>query len=94
MKITNDGVSQSSVTPALQTPAAVTAQPAGVESAAPDSDSYTPSAEFARLIGLAKQEPAVREDRVREVMLRLQSGEYLTPQGAASTADAILNSPD
>jgi len=94
MKIDNNGVSQTSVTPAQPTPGAVPTQPASVGSAASESDSYTPSAELARLIGLANQEPAVRDNRVRDVMQRLQSGEYLTPQSAAKTADAILNSLD
>ncbi len=94
MKINNNGVSQASVAPAQPTPATTPAQLASVDSAASESDSYTPSAELARLIGLAKQEPAVREDRVRDVTQRLQSGAYLTPQSAAKTADAILNSPD
>ena len=90
MKITNNGISQTSLTPAQATPdAASVGRDAPVGSAA-EGDAYTPSAEWVRLIELAKAEPEVRESRVQEVLARLQSGAYLDATSASKTADAIL----
>jgi hypothetical protein len=95
MKVTSTGVSQTSLTPAQQaagaSPAARDAQPEG---ATQSNDGYTPSAEWLRLVDLVKQTPDVRDNRVREVAQRLQNGDYLSPEGAARTADAMLHSLD
>jgi anti-sigma28 factor (negative regulator of flagellin synthesis) len=95
MKITNNGVSQASVTPPQGTPgAAPTQRDDAVDGAAQEGDGYTPSAEWLRLVDLVKQEPAIREDRVLEVAQRLQNGEYMSRESAEKTADAMLNSID
>ena len=95
MKVTNNGVSQTSLTPAQQTPGASPVQREGqIEGAAQDNDTYAPSAEWVRLVNLVKQEPEIRADRVREVAQRLQNGDYNSPESAANTADAILRSND
>ena len=95
MKITNNGISQSAPTPAQQVPGTPpTARDSQVDGAAQTSDAYTPSVEWLRLVDLVKREPEIREDRVREVTQRLQNGDYFSPESAAQTADAILNSLD
>ena len=95
MKITNNGVSQTSLSPTQQTSgAAPAAREAQTDAAAEPNDAYTPSAEWLRLIEQVRQEPEIREDRVREAIQRLQSGEYFSPAAAAKTADAILNAMD
>jgi cell division protein FtsN len=95
MKITNNGVSQAAVNPAQSTPGATPisrdAAPASVTS---ESDAYTPSTEWLRLVDLVKQQPEVRADRVREVAQNLQSGAYSSADSAERTADAMLQGLD
>lgn len=93
MKITNDGIS--STTP--QTPASATPATSRESEAAPPPASdtvYTPSAEWMRLLNQLSLQPDVRPDRVEAALARLQRGDYLSPESAAKTAEAMLNAQD
>ena len=94
MKITNNGISQTSLTPLQQTADSMSVSRDASATTTAESDSYTPSAEWTRLLELARQEPEIREGRVAEVVARLQSGVYLDAAAAEKTADAILSSLD
>ena len=72
---------------------AAPAVPSGEEVAldkVPTQDGYVPSAELVRLTVLARQEPELRADVVREVARRVSEGRYLTTASAAQTAEAML----
>jgi hypothetical protein len=59
-----------------------------------DSSVYIPSPDLARLTALARQEPEVRPDRLREVAANLRSGAYLTADSAQRTAQALRAAVD
>jgi len=59
-----------------------------------DQSAHIPSPELQQYAALLKQEPEVRDDRLRAVAQRLQQGYYATPQSAQQTAAAILKSAD
>lgn len=95
MKVTNNGVSQTTRTssqPAAD--ASGVARDVQVDVPAQPKDAYTPSAEWLRLVELVKQVPEIREDRIHEVSQRLQRGDYLSPDSAAKTADAMVRALD
>jgi hypothetical protein len=60
----------------------------------PTDSGYLPSVELAHLTRLARAEPEVRLQRVREVAEKYAQGHYSTPQAAAKTAAAILTGAD
>ena len=93
MKITNHGISQTPPTPKTEiSPAVDGPRETTADSVVADSDAYSASAEFVRMLDLVKQQPEVREDRVQQVLERLQRGEYFSPQSAEETADAMIGS--
>jgi anti-sigma28 factor (negative regulator of flagellin synthesis) len=95
VKITNHGVSQPCVNNAQQLAgAASSAQDTQAAETSAEADAFTPSAEWVRLVALAKQEPEIRADRVSAVLERLQNGDYFSDASAAATADALVNSLD
>jgi anti-sigma28 factor (negative regulator of flagellin synthesis) len=96
MNIINNNVSAPSVNSAQTTPGAgaISSRDAAPQSVTPESDAYTPSTEWTRLVALLKQQPEVRADRVREVSQKLQSGAYSTSDSAEKTADAMLQGVD
>jgi hypothetical protein len=95
MNITNTGVSPASVNPAQTTPgAAPLSRDASSEGVTAESDAYTPSTEWLRLVDLVKQQPDVRADRVFDVAQKLQSGVYSSADSAEKTADAMLQNLD
>lgn len=51
------------------------------------------SHELQHLLQQLNQHPEVREDRVQEVIERIQSGYYLTEEAALETAQKILENP-
>lgn len=59
-----------------------------------DQSAHIPSPELQQYAALLKQEPEIRDDRLRAVAQRLQQGYYATPQSAQQTAAAILKSAD
>jgi anti-sigma28 factor (negative regulator of flagellin synthesis) len=91
MKITNHAVGSPAVTP--QQPAqdvSPVADPS-VEAAVRATKAYTPSAELQRLLELVRAEPAIRSDRVAEIALRLQQGDYLSAITDEKVAESMLN---
>lgn len=89
MKITNDGISSTPLTPSPAVPPA----PAGAKEtdAVPrDARIYTPSAEWLQLLAQLKEQPEVREDRIQDVLLRLNQGYYDLPGVDERTAEAML----
>ena len=67
------------------------------ETAATQADQpgeHVPAPEVQHLAALAAQEPEVRENKVNEAAQRLANGDYLTPDAALRTADALLAAPE
>ena len=95
MKITNLGVANTSLTSPspLEEVVAAAGEPSN-QGVAADPQGYTPSSALLRLIDLARQQPDVREERVRAASQRLEQGIYHTPASAAETAAAILDRLD
>jgi hypothetical protein len=94
VKITHQGVSQSSVTKTHLAGAAPAARESQSAEASAETDAFTPSAEWVRFAALVKQEPEIRADRVSAVLERLQNGDYFSDASAAATAEAFINSLD
>jgi len=95
MKINNHGISGASMTPkqGISAPGVGTGKDS-TDAIAPESNAYSPSAEWLRMLDLVRQQPEVREDRVQEVIERLRRGEYSSPESVEKTADAMLQSAD
>lgn len=56
-----------------------------------ESSTHTPSPELMQFLSIARQTPQVRQKVLQQVAQRLADGDYLTPEAAEKTADAILN---
>jgi anti-sigma28 factor (negative regulator of flagellin synthesis) len=66
----------------------------GSEASASQASSHVPSSELQDLLKQVRQEPEVRQDRVREVAQRLANGYYLSAEAADRTAEAIQRTPE
>jgi hypothetical protein len=81
--------------PIPQTPAGAPTRPAAraAEStgSAPET-TFAPTAGLAQLLEAVRTAPEVRADVIESVAARLQAGELATPEAAAETAKAMLNS--
>ncbi|SRR6266542_1464777 len=58
-----------------------------------DAGSFTPTSELAALLTAVKQAPEVRAEVIESVAARLAAGELDTPEAAADTARALLDTP-
>jgi hypothetical protein len=95
MKIDCNNIPQSSINSAQHLAGtAPNARDGQAADASTSTDTYTPSAEWSRLLDLVKNEPEIRPDRISSVMDRIKSGEYFSSFSAAATAQAMINSPD
>ena len=73
-------------------PAEATRHAEGKPKPLDDNSKHIPSPELLKYIGLLQQETQVRKNLVKLVALRLKRGDYLTPEAAQKTAEAILQS--
>lgn len=97
MKInpTNISPAATQAKPAITPPGVTTSRDtSNVEGPCVDAKGYSPSPELQRLLDLVKQDPEIREDRVREVAERLRKGEYDSAESLSKTANAFLSSAD
>jgi hypothetical protein len=60
----------------------------------PAQSGYLPSTELSNLTSIAKSDPEIRPDRIRDVAQKLNHGYYGTPHAHAKTAAAILDAVD
>ena len=94
MKINTNGLSNSPLAPKLPVLPTQTSPQTSTKGLPQDSSAYTPSSEWLHLLDQVRQQPDIREDRVSAVMERLRQGYYATPDIAAKTAAAKLDSLD
>lgn len=91
MQVPNLGVSNPGLPTSTQVDAASTPPTESTVAATPTfANGYQPSAQLQQLIGLARQEPEVRGDRVQAALQRLQDGFYQTQASVDDTADAMM----
>src|SRR5947209_5186634 len=90
MKISNLGVPNTSLPSQPVEETAATGKDAPARGAAAAVQSYTPSTQLVQFTQLLRQQPHVRDDRVRAAIQRLQEGFYHTPNSVADTAAALL----
>ena len=94
MKINTNGITNSPLAPKPSAPPVQAAPQFPTEGLPQDSSAYMPSLEWLHLLGQMKQEPDIRDDRVAVAVERLRQGYYATPESAAKTAEAKLNTAD
>jgi hypothetical protein len=92
MKITNNGISSTPLTPPQ--PVQAGSRESTVDGVPVSGSGYTPSAEWVQLIDQLNQEPEIRMDRVQAVLDKLNEGGYLSADSAEQTADAMMNALD
>ena len=94
MKITNLGIPNPSLTSQapIEDAAIAASDQAGANLAG--TNGYAPSPALQQLIGLVRQQPDVREERVQAATARLQQGYYQTQASVEQTAASFLNALD
>ena len=69
-------------------------RPEAADAASLETSQHTPSPELTRLVTLAQEEPEVRPEAVERATARLGAGDYLTPESALATAQALLQAQE
>ena len=87
-QLTNARVDGRQGTPPLHAPTSGVSSLAGTDH---DLSSHTPAPELVQFVTQVHALDDVREDRVREVALRLASGAYFTRVAAERTAEMMLD---